>query len=334
MIEQQTGALTLLLVACNTTLLSEQKEILEHPQTRKVFKKMQDDTASLYVHRDVDSLVTATATSISSSKRSIQFDFDAELFISRIYEKWIRGSVKKSLHHQQSETPYLSRTKPQSLVPKISAFTHDEAAEQKKHSQRIDKDLEEDKKRLSRECRILVLGDESGSELVEQMNLIHLKGCSEEELYRHRSTIIRSTYDSAKAVARAMRQYDITPDSDPVWEHVDFIAKQVPGSDSTSLGLNIEVPFKKAVEAILESPHYLDLKTRRTGTGVNIPDSAEYFLAEIGRIARPEYLPNDVDVLRTRTKTTGNFETRFQMGQLNLPSEFASRKLFPRLQRR
>lgn len=253
-------------------MLSEQKEVLEHPQTRKVFKKMQDDTASLYVHRDVDSLVTATATSISSSKRSIQFDFNAELFISRIYEKWIRGPVKKSLHHQQSETPYLSRTKLRALVPKISAFTDEEAAEQKEHSQRIDKDLEEDNIRRRRECRILVLGDESKSELMEQMNL---KGYSEEELYRHRSTIIRSTYDSAKAVASAMRQHDVTPDSDPVWEHVDFIAKHVPGSDSTSLGLNIEVPFKKAVEAILESPYYLDLKTRRTGMGVNIPDSAE-----------------------------------------------------------
>ncbi|KAH7124414.1 hypothetical protein EDB81DRAFT_731324, partial [Dactylonectria macrodidyma] len=88
MIEQQTGAFTLLLTAANTTIISEQKEILQQSQTRRMFKKMQSDTESLYVHRDVDSLMTSyTATSISSSKRSILFEFDPELFVSRIYQR-------------------------------------------------------------------------------------------------------------------------------------------------------------------------------------------------------------------------------------------------------
>ncbi len=36
--------------------------------------------------------------------------------------------------------------------------TNSEEAEQKKRSQKIDKDLEEDSKRLRRECKILLLG--------------------------------------------------------------------------------------------------------------------------------------------------------------------------------
>lgn len=36
------------------------------------------------------------------------------------------------------------------------------------------------------------------------------------------------------------------------------------------------------------------------------------------RIAAPDYLPNEMDVLRARTKTTGIYETRFQMGQLSI----------------
>ena len=38
------------------------------------------------------------------------------------------------------------------------------------------------------------------------------------------------------------------------------------------------------------------------------------------RIVAPDYLPNEMDVLRARTKTTGIYETRFQMGQLSIQS--------------
>lgn len=42
------------------------------------------------------------------------------------------------------------------------------------------------------------------------------------------------------------------------------------------------------------------------------------FFQEVLRIVAPDYLPNEMDVLRARTKTTGIYETRFQMGQLSI----------------
>lgn len=42
------------------------------------------------------------------------------------------------------------------------------------------------------------------------------------------------------------------------------------------------------------------------------------FFQEAERIVSPDYLPNEMDVLRARTKTTGIYETRFQMGQLSI----------------
>lgn len=38
------------------------------------------------------------------------------------------------------------------------------------------------------------------------------------------------------------------------------------------------------------------------------------------RISAPNYIPNEADVLRARTKTTGIYETRFTMGQLSIQS--------------
>lgn len=42
------------------------------------------------------------------------------------------------------------------------------------------------------------------------------------------------------------------------------------------------------------------------------------FFDEVARIAAPNYIPTEADVLRARTKTTGIYETRFTMGQLSI----------------
>jgi guanine nucleotide-binding protein subunit alpha len=46
--------------------------------------------------------------------------------------------------------------------------------------------------------------------------------------------------------------------------------------------------------------------------------TATSFFDEVGRIAAPDYVPHEADVLRARTKTTGIYETRFSMGQLSI----------------
>ncbi len=47
-------------------------------------------------------------------------------------------------------------------------------------------------------------------------------------------------------------------------------------------------------------------------------DSATYFFGELAKIGAPDYVPDEADVLRARTKTTGISETRFNMGQLSI----------------
>lgn len=42
------------------------------------------------------------------------------------------------------------------------------------------------------------------------------------------------------------------------------------------------------------------------------------FFDEAKRITAQDYIPNEADVLRARTKTTGIYETRFTMGQLSI----------------
>ncbi|KAF5697330.1 GNA-3 g alpha subunit GNA-3 [Fusarium globosum] len=104
MVDQQTHTLTLLLSACNSNALEEQTTILQQPKIIQALEVMDRDTASLIVHRDSDSIVTAT--SVSSSRWSVQFAFDRELFISKVYDKWIRklATTRRSSSHRSDDT--------------------------------------------------------------------------------------------------------------------------------------------------------------------------------------------------------------------------------------
>jgi len=48
---------------------------------------------------------------------------------------------------------------------------------------------------------------------------------------------------------------------------------------------------------------------------LQLNDSAEYYFAELDRIAKPDYVPTVQDVLRSRAKTTGIIETEFSVGK-------------------
>lgn len=49
-----------------------------------------------------------------------------------------------------------------------------------------------------------------------------------------------------------------------------------------------------------------------------IMDSASYFFNNVQRIGEIDYIPSVPDILRARIKTTGIYDTRFQMGRLNI----------------
>ncbi|KAK3687259.1 guanine nucleotide-binding protein alpha-3 subunit [Podospora appendiculata] len=193
--------------------------------------------------------------------------------------------------------------------------TNGEESEQRKRSQKIDKDLEEDSKRLRRECKILLLGSgESGkSTIVKQMKIIHLKGYSDDELYNYRPTIFKNLIECAKAVINAMRQFEIEPKLPENRAYCDFLLDfTVEPSPQAQIDPKVGI----AVQAIWNDPAKEQLMDRQTE--FYLMDSAEYFFQEVSRIVAPEYLPNEMDVLRARTKTTGIYETRFKMGQLSI----------------
>lgn len=257
------------------TTPSEQKGILEQHQARSIFTKMESDCESLNVDQDADRPKTPqtpqtpkspkspdTAASINSPTWSIQSPFSMN-FISRIYQGWVAGPVETSLQEQRSET-----SSPPRPPPRPWSIT---SLESNKRSQAIDKLLEEDATKPGRECQVLLLGSESRRDILEMMKLTHLKGRSEDELHNDRVTVLKHICDSAKALVDAMRQLNIAPESDKIWEDADFIVTYAYDSGSTSTGLDPR--FRAAMENILESPYYPELMGRCTE--FYLPHSAE-----------------------------------------------------------
>ncbi|KAI4523037.1 heterotrimeric G protein alpha subunit A [Schizophyllum commune] len=188
--------------------------------------------------------------------------------------------------------------------------------EAKARSDDIDKMIEEDGKRLKKECKILLLGSgESGkSTIVKQMKIIHQDGFSQDELIAFRPIIHRNVLDSAKAILVHMKKLSV--------ECEDF--KNRPLQDKIldyqldeTTNLTISPDIAEAIDAFWKDPAVTRIIDEQT-SHFYLMDSATYFFTEVLRIGEPNYIPTETDVLRARAKTTSITETRFTMGPLSI----------------
>ncbi|PLB36430.1 guanine nucleotide-binding protein subunit alpha gpaB [Aspergillus candidus] len=188
-------------------------------------------------------------------------------------------------------------------------------AEQKKHSQAIDRRLEEDSRRLRKECKILLLGSgESGkSTIVKQMKIIHQNGYSTEELLLYRITVYKNLLDCAKSITGAYRQFSLEPSSQKVRDYIKYLDNYNIDPDPTKF---LDPEVGDAITYLWNDPCTSTVLEHQNE--FYLMDSAPYFFEEAKRISSQGYTPNVNDVLRARTKTTGIYETRFTMGQLSI----------------
>ncbi|TGZ77246.1 guanine nucleotide binding protein, alpha subunit [Ascodesmis nigricans] len=188
-------------------------------------------------------------------------------------------------------------------------------SEEARRSQKIDLSLQDDARRLRRECKILLLGSgESGkSTIVKQMKIIHQNGYTVEELAMYRITIYKNLVDCAKSLVAAFRRFDALPESQANKEHCEFITDFQLEPDPT---VPLDPRLATAVVALWNDP--CREKVMEHQNEFYLMDSAPYFFEEAPRIVQRDYIPIEADVLRARTKTTGIYETRFTMGTLSI----------------
>jgi hypothetical protein len=246
--------------------------VLEKSSTQRVFRRVEKDSASLFVNRDADSILSRYTNKLS--KLSIKFDFDGEPWVYPIYESFLRGAMKQNLRRLQADTASATRPQvfeqlvesgPANTTPlfgkhshpssnvdltKVDSLSHvvvprlstREEREQKRRSQAIDQQLKEDSRRLRREGNVLVMGNsESGKQaIVEQMRIIHQNGYTENELVQYRLMIYGNLIDCVKAIIEAMRALNVGPEREANREHCEFLSNFTVSPDPKNL-LGIKV---------------------------------------------------------------------------------------------
>eukprot|EP00052_Salpingoeca_macrocollata_P033999 m.10188 g.10188 ORF g.10188 m.10188 type:complete len:358 (+) comp5818_c0_seq1:69-1142(+) len=190
------------------------------------------------------------------------------------------------------------------------------SAEQKEEIQRnaaIDSQIEEERRERERTVKLLLLGaGESGkSTLVKQMKIIHGDGYTPEELRSYKPTVCDNLVHSMRAVLEAMGALHIDLGDQSNRKHVKAILSYC-GLTPSNDGLSSDTAA--AIKALWQDSGVQECFRRSNEYQLN--DSAEYYFTSIDRIAQPNYVPNQQDVLRARVRTTGIIETTFRLGDL------------------
>ncbi|KAK6332513.1 guanine nucleotide-binding protein subunit alpha [Orbilia blumenaviensis] len=187
-----------------------------------------------------------------------------------------------------------------------------EDKEGKQRNEEINAQLQKDKMLARNEIKMLLLGaGESGkSTILKQMKLIHEGGYSRDEKESFKEIIFSNTVQSMRVILEAMETLEL-PLSDSRSEyHVQTIFMQPAQIEGDSLPAEVG----NAIRALWQDQGVQECFKRSREYQLN--DSAKYYFDSVERIATPDYVPSDQDVLRSRVKTLGITETTFVIGDL------------------
>ncbi|XP_061739192.1 guanine nucleotide-binding protein subunit alpha-11-like [Nerophis ophidion] len=177
----------------------------------------------------------------------------------------------------------------------------------------IKKILKKQKKKDRQEIKILLLGTgESGkTTFVRQMRIIHGRGFSEEDRLGFSKCIFQNIFTAIKAMTAAMSTLRI-PYSNPeneiyaTWLQ-DFNTAQI---------TQLERRYVDAIRRLWADSGIRVCYSRRCE--YQLLDSTEYYMNNLERIAAPDYIPTEQDVLRVRFPTTGINDYSFTIEKITL----------------
>lgn len=181
-------------------------------------------------------------------------------------------------------------------------------------SKQIEKNLKEDGIQAAKDIKLLLLGaGESGkSTIVKQMKIIHDSGFTPEDFRQYKPVVYSNTIQSMVAILRAMQSLQIPFDEIAREQDAKMVFDIVTRMEDTE-------PFSEEF--------LMTMKRLWTDAGVQqcfqrsneyqLNDSAKYFLDDLDRLGRKDYMPTEQDILRTRVKTTGIVEVHFSFKNLN-----------------
>ena len=174
-------------------------------------------------------------------------------------------------------------------------------------SNQIDKQIKKDAEAARKHVKLLLLGaGESGkSTIAKQMKILHMKGFSEEERKNFKPVVYANTTQSMVAILKAMESLGIPFGDDKCIDD----GKKLRAAASQMENIDLSSDLGDSLKVLWSDSGVKECYERAREYQLN--DSAAYYLDALDRLCDVDYIPDEQDVLRTRVKTTGIIETKF-----------------------
>ncbi|XP_076675426.1 G protein alpha q subunit isoform X1 [Andrena cerasifolii] len=187
----------------------------------------------------------------------------------------------------------------------------EEAKEQKRINQEIERQLRKDKRDARRELKLLLLGTgESGkSTFIKQMRIIHGSGYSDDDKRGFIKLVYQNIFMAMQSMIRAMDLLKIEYADSSNVEKAELV-RAVDFETVTAF----ESPYVEAIKDLWAEAGIQECYDRRRE--YQLTDSAKYYLSDLERIEKPDYLPTEQDILRARAPTTGIIEYPFDLDSI------------------
>lgn len=173
-----------------------QKQFLERDETRVAFDRIRDDTSSLIGFRDSRSFLTRRSRMSVESQFSRIFDFDGVLLRHKPYQDTFRSMLRRAASPIERRTSQRPKSRSLSDTPLVQLESIARTT-----TARIDSELKEDGRRLSKEIKILAIGDKHGrSAVIKQMRTQYGHPYSQAEVEQCRQCITSLTINALVAI--------------------------------------------------------------------------------------------------------------------------------------
>ncbi|KAH7715590.1 guanine nucleotide-binding protein G(q) subunit alpha [Aphelenchoides avenae] len=184
----------------------------------------------------------------------------------------------------------------------------DEARERRRISREIDRQLTKDRRKSRKEYKLLLLGiAEAGkSTFIKQMQIIHGTGFSDKDREHYKPLVFQNLVTAIQTIIQAMEMLGITYSNFKTEEKAEAI-RVLNVNDITSL----HEPLVSYIEDVWKDPD--TQKAYKRKREYHLTDSAKYYLDSLRRLAAPDYIPTEQDILRVRVPTTGIVEYPFKV---------------------
>ena len=174
-------------------------------------------------------------------------------------------------------------------------------------SKQIDIQISKDRQREKNELKLLLLGaGESGkSTVVKQMKILYGSGYSTMERMQFRPIVLSNAVESIFKIIQAMEALKISLSHPSHSKYIKDFKEMM--KCYKEFGMTFEIGHVMTIlwnDAAVQSCFADRIQYQ-------LNDSTSYFLNDLTRITHPDYVPSELDILKTRVRTTGINETTF-----------------------